>query len=110
MEELWNIYHEQSENIYRVITCQRGVGNPVRVSWSQISPNCWQTFSFQLLRTARRLLGEKLFRGLMKRTMYGQFLAGEDRTTVLASAARHRKHDVIPMFAYTAKEFHGIKG
>jgi len=63
-----------------------------------------------ILRLLRTCLGRRLFTFVMRHTLYGQFLAGDTRATVLGAGKRFKSYGVVPMYAYTAKEIHGIKG
>ena len=46
----------------------------------------------------------------MKRTIYGQFLAGENDAEILAVAERNLRRGVNAMMAYIARETHGAGG
>ncbi|KAI0220306.1 Proline dehydrogenase 1, mitochondrial [Lamellibrachia satsuma] len=46
----------------------------------------------------------------MKRTIYGQFLAGENDAEILAVAERNQRRGVNAMMAYIARETHGAGG
>lgn len=47
-------------------------------------------FAFQLFHVARKLLGQRMFEGLMKMTFYGHFVAGEDQESI-RPLIRHNK-------------------
>jgi len=63
---------------------------------------------FKLLSWARRVLGQRLYKRMLQATVYGQFMAGENRDEVLQCAEKHWQAGIMPMFAYTAAEIHGI--
>ena len=64
-------------------------------------------FCFQLLKLARLLLGQWSFKKLMRATIYGQFIAGEQDIEILRLAEHNKRFGVGSMFAYTAAEMHG---
>lgn len=61
----------------------------------------------RVLHILRKVLGRRLFRLVMKTTMYGQFMAGEKSEEVLKVSQRLVPSGLYPMFAYTAGESHG---
>ena len=58
----------------------------------------------------RRVFGRRIFEGVMRSTIYGQFLAGDTNERVIVTAKKHSDGGVTPMFQYTAKEAHGFGG
>ncbi len=62
----------------------------------------------QLLRWLWNCLGSGLFKRVMKSSLYGQFLAGEDNEDVIRTAEKNSRAGLYPMFAYTAEEVHGL--
>ncbi|XP_049553723.1 proline dehydrogenase 1, mitochondrial isoform X3 [Orcinus orca] len=58
----------------------------------------------QLLRLARRLLGQRLFDRLMKMTFYGQFVAGEDQESIRPLIQHNRAFGVGSILDYGVEE------
>ncbi|XP_059751148.1 proline dehydrogenase 1, mitochondrial isoform X1 [Balaenoptera ricei] len=58
----------------------------------------------QLLRLARRLLGQRLFNRLMKMTFYGQFVAGEDQESIRPLIQHNRAFGVGSILDYGVEE------
>ena len=64
----------------------------------------------QILGWTRRVLGRVLYRAVMKPTIYGQFLAGDNDRDILGVAERNLGRGVNAMMAYIAGEVHGAGG
>ncbi|KAI4569106.1 hypothetical protein MJG53_014724 [Ovis ammon polii x Ovis aries] len=58
----------------------------------------------QLLRLARKLLGQRLFNTLMKMTFYGQFVAGEDQESIRPLIQRNKAFGVGSILDYGVEE------
>ncbi|XP_075919523.1 proline dehydrogenase 1, mitochondrial-like isoform X2 [Petromyzon marinus] len=58
----------------------------------------------EILRWAERLLGARLFAGLMKATVYGQFVGGEDRLAIRPTVSAHARHGVGSILDYSVEE------
>ena len=61
-------------------------------------------FILQVMRWSQRLLGKRLFEWIMKRTFYGQFVAGEDLSTIRPMVAQLRKNGVSCILDYAVEE------
>ncbi|KAK2190349.1 hypothetical protein NP493_83g02003 [Ridgeia piscesae] len=64
----------------------------------------------KILGWTRRVLGRVLYRAVMKPTIYGQFLAGDNDRDILGVAERNLSRGVNAMMAYIASEVHGAGG
>lgn len=53
---------------------------------------------------ARRVLGDRLFQHLMRATVYGQFIAGENREAIQPVLDRYRKVGVRSILDYAVEE------
>lgn len=62
------------------------------------------------MEVGQRLLGDKAFGWLMKRTVYGQFVAGEDLPTIQPAIQRLRQSGVRSILDYAVEEDVGKKG
>ena len=62
---------------------------------------------WQILAALRKLCGRRLFRALMKRSVYGQFLAGETHAEILGNVQRLARSGVLPFIGFTSTETHG---
>ncbi|XP_064613132.1 hydroxyproline dehydrogenase-like [Liolophura sinensis] len=60
--------------------------------------------SLKLMEASERLLGESLFHWLMRRTMYGQFVAGDDIHSIQATTQNLRQCGIGPMLAIPMEE------
>ncbi|KAB0406849.1 hypothetical protein E2I00_006172 [Balaenoptera physalus] len=67
-------------------------------------PLCAPGLCTQLLRLARRLLGQRLFNRLMKMTFYGQFVAGEDQESIRPLIQHNRAFGVGSILDYGVEE------
>ncbi|XP_021936337.1 proline dehydrogenase 1, mitochondrial isoform X1 [Zootermopsis nevadensis] len=57
-----------------------------------------------LLRFSKKLLGDRLFKLLMKSTFYGHFVAGEDQFKIRPTLERLRSFGVKPILDYSVEE------
>lgn len=64
----------------------------------------WSSRSFQFMKLAEKLLGEKLFTQMMKATFYGHFVAGEDEVQITPVLDRLRQFGVKPILDYSVEE------
>ncbi|KAK2152472.1 hypothetical protein LSH36_327g01004 [Paralvinella palmiformis] len=71
-------------------------------SWPLLANN-----HLKILKWSRQLAGKRLFKTMMRATVYGQFMAGESPDDVLDVAKDNTKAGIYAMFAYTASEQHG---
>ena len=62
------------------------------------------TLFLQLVNVARNVLGHRLFSKLMKKTIYGQFVAGEDITAIRSVIERYRQNGVRAILDYSVEE------
>ena len=63
------------------------------------------TFSFlQLMKFGKKILGERIFNGLMKSTFYGHFVGGEDQVALKPVVARLEKFGVGAILDYSVEE------
>ena len=53
------------------------------------------------------MLGKRLFRSVMKATVFGQFLGGEAQEEVLLSAQKLADQNLLAMVMYLTPETHG---
>ena len=60
--------------------------------------------SFQIMKISRKLLGKWLFEKLMKMTVYGQFVAGEDMQSIQAVVDRNIQYGVKSILDYCAEK------
>lgn len=60
--------------------------------------------SFQLISLSQRVLGRRLFNWFMKRTLYGQFVAGEDLESVHPVISRYRASGIRSILDYAVEE------
>ena len=58
----------------------------------------------QLVKLARGILGLKLFRTLMKLTVYGHFVAGEDLQAIRPLIERYRMNGVRAILDYAVED------
>lgn len=58
----------------------------------------------QVMRWSRQLLGKRLFAWTMKKTFYGQFVAGENLTTIRPRVEHLRKSGVNCILDYAVEE------
>ena len=58
----------------------------------------------QLINSGRSILGQKLFEKLMKATVYGQFVAGEDLDTLKPVVARMRREGIRSILDYAVED------
>ena len=56
------------------------------------------------MKLGRRLLGQSLFAKLMRATVYGQFVAGEDAGEVRPTVARYRQQGIRAALAYQVED------
>ena len=59
---------------------------------------------FQLLKVAKKILGHSLFVKLMKWTIYGQFVAGEDLKTLQPAMKELRRRGVRSILDYAVED------
>ena len=59
---------------------------------------------YQLMKIAKRMLGKRLFKSLMKATFYGQFVAGEDQAEIKPVIEKMRTFGVKSILDYSAEE------
>lgn len=59
---------------------------------------------FQLMELCQRLFGESLFAWMMKKTIYGQFVAGEDLATIRPKIEHLRVSGVRSILDYAVEE------
>ena len=83
----------------------------IAVRLSQVQTNMFLSIScpslrqfVQLMSIGRRVLGEKLFCRLMKATVYGQFIAGENRDAIKPVLERYRDAGVKSILDYAVEE------
>uniref|UniRef100_A0A8B9MQ67 Proline dehydrogenase n=1 Tax=Accipiter nisus TaxID=211598 RepID=A0A8B9MQ67_9AVES len=69
-------------------------------SWFFVSPPPFT----QILATSRKILGSRLWGGLLRATFYGQFVGGETPAEVAAAAGRLRAVGLRPMLAVPTEE------
>ncbi|XP_014271219.1 proline dehydrogenase 1, mitochondrial [Halyomorpha halys] len=60
--------------------------------------------NMELMKLAKAILGERLFRQLMKATFYGHFVAGEDQSRIVPTLTRLRSFGVKPILDYSVEE------
>lgn len=60
--------------------------------------------NMKLMKLAKGVLGERLFRALMKGTFYGHFVAGEDQLRIRPTLERLRSFGVKPILDYSVEE------
>ncbi|XP_049941898.1 proline dehydrogenase 1, mitochondrial-like isoform X1 [Schistocerca serialis cubense] len=60
--------------------------------------------NMKLMKIAKSVLGERLFRALMKGTFYGHFVAGEDQIRIRPTLERLRSFGVKPILDYSVEE------
>ena len=58
----------------------------------------------QLLNFGRRVLGRRLFNRLMKATIYGQFVGGEDKVDIQSTITKNMAFGVKSILDYSAEE------
>ena len=58
----------------------------------------------QLLNIGRRILGRTLFNKLMKATIYGQFVGGEDKIDIQGTISKNMAFGVKSILDYSAEE------
>ena len=56
------------------------------------------------MKLARKCLGQTLFHKLMKMTIFGQFVAGEDIVSIHPVIKRYRKNGVRSILDYAVEE------
>jgi proline dehydrogenase len=56
------------------------------------------------LKASKKLLGDRLFKLLMKSTFYGHFVAGEDQFLIRPTLERLRSFGVKPILDYSVEE------
>ena len=56
------------------------------------------------MKVTRSLLGQTLFNKLMKATIYGQFVGGEDITELKPTISRLKTSGVYPILDYAVEE------
>ena len=61
-------------------------------------------FSLQILSVSRKLMGKRLFEGVMKATFYGQFVAGEDQPSIKPLVSRLNRYGVGAILDYSVEE------
>ena len=61
-------------------------------------------FLLQLVKLARDVLGLRLFRKLMKATVYGQFVAGENLQAIRPLIERYRRSGVRAILDYSVED------
>ncbi|XP_030848185.1 proline dehydrogenase 1, mitochondrial [Strongylocentrotus purpuratus] len=61
-------------------------------------------YNKQLLSYSRKLLGKRLFEGLMKATFYGHFVAGEDQPSIKPKIERLNRYGVGAILDYSVEE------
>ena len=57
-----------------------------------------------LLNFGRRVLGRRLFNKLMKATIYGQFVGGEDKKDIQGTISKNMAFGVKSILDYSAEE------
>lgn len=62
------------------------------------------TYFSQILKFTKRIFGRRLFRKLMKYSIYGQFIAGEDLTTLRPAMKRLRESGVYSILDYAVED------
>jgi proline dehydrogenase len=60
--------------------------------------------SQKLVKFARDILGSKIFNKVMKMTVYGQFVAGENIQAILPVIDRYRRNGVRAILDYAVEE------
>jgi len=60
--------------------------------------------NMMLMKIAKRMLGKRLFKSLMKATFYGQFVAGEDQAEIKPVIEKMRTFGVKSILDYSAEE------
>lgn len=58
----------------------------------------------KLMKIGQKLLGKKLFAALMKKTFYGQFVAGEDTVGIIPTIERMKSFGVKSILDYSVEE------
>ena len=58
----------------------------------------------QLVKLARRILGVNVFSKVMKMTVYGQFVAGENLEAILPVIDKYRRNGVRAILDYAVEE------
>ena len=58
----------------------------------------------QLVHLSQKLLGQRMFRYFMKKTIYGQFVAGEDLKNIQKVIARYKRSGVKSILDYSVEE------
>ena len=53
---------------------------------------------------SRKLLGKKLFSAVMKATIYGHFVAGEDQVSIKPTIENMAKYGVRPILDYSVED------
>jgi proline dehydrogenase len=56
------------------------------------------------MKISKKLLGDRLFKLLMKSTFYGHFVAGEDQFKIRPTLERLRSFGVKPILDYSVEE------
>ena len=56
------------------------------------------------MKLSQRWLGQRLFRRIMKMTVYGQFVAGEDLEALQPVIRRYRKDGIRAILDYAVEE------
>ncbi len=59
---------------------------------------------FQLMDLGRKILGARLFKILMKKTFYGQFVAGENQEEIQGLTWRYRRYGVKSILDYSVEK------
>lgn len=68
------------------------------------SSNYLVDHNMQLMKLGKKVLGQRLFRKLMKSTFYGQFVAGEDQDEIRPVIQRMQSFGVKSILDYSAEE------
>lgn len=61
-------------------------------------------YTLQLVKLARNLLGGNIFSQIMKMTVYGQFVAGENIANIIPLIRKYRKNGVRAILDYAVEE------
>lgn len=56
------------------------------------------------MKLSRAVLGDRLFKAVMKATFYGHFVAGEDQYSIRPTLERLRSFGVKPILDYSVEE------
>ena len=60
--------------------------------------------NMELMKVTKAIIGERLFRQLMKATFYGHFVAGEDQNRIVPTLTKLRSFGVKPILDYSVEE------